>query len=223
VNSFVRQSVTSRRGLLAAAALALATVAALAPRPAVSAGDPSKGKALYAVCVACHGANGEGNKDVGGPRLAGRADWELGRQIENFKSGARAYDPKDTFGAQMKAIAPTLANSQAIDDVVAYIGTLKAPKPATTVTGNAAAGATAYAICAACHGTAGEGMQAQNAPKLAGQHDWYVVRQLQNFKARLRGAGPGDVFGTTMAPMALTLTDDTAIANVAAYIATFKE
>jgi cytochrome c oxidase subunit 2 len=212
-----------RRGSLAATVLAISSVAALAPRPAWSAGDPAKGKALYAVCVACHGANGEGNKDVGGPRLAGRADWELGRQIENFRSGARAYDPKDTFGAQMKAIAPTLANAQAIDDVVAYIGTLKAPKPATTVTGDATAGAAAYAICAACHGPAGEGMQAQNAPKLAGQHDWYVVRQLQNFKTRVRGAGPGDLFGPTMAPMALTLTDDAAIANVAAYIATFKE
>ena len=186
MNSSPWQSVTSRRGALAATALALATVTALAPRFAVSAGDPATGKALYAVCVARHGANGEGNKDVGGPRLAGRADWELGRQIESFKNGARAYDPKDAFGAQMKAIAPTLANSQAIDDVVAYIGTLK-------------------------------------APKLAGQHDWYVVRQLQNFKARVRGAGPGDVFGTTMAPMALTLADDAAIANVAAYIATFKE
>ena len=42
------------------------------------------------MCVACHGTSGEGSKDVGGARLAGRADWELGRQIENFKSGARA-------------------------------------------------------------------------------------------------------------------------------------
>ena len=213
----------TRRAAVAAVALPLLSVANLLASPALAAGDAGKGKALYAVCVACHGANGEGNKDVGGPRLAGRADWELARQIENFKSGARAYDPKDTFGAQMKAIAPTLANAQAVDDVVAYIGTLKAPKPPTTVTGNATAGATAYAICAACHGPAGEGMQAQNAPKLSGQHDWYIVRQLQNFKTRVRGAGPGDTFGTTMAPMALTLADDAAIANVAAYIATFKE
>ena len=218
-----RNAVTLHRRRFATAVLTTALTATFAPRLAHSAGDPEKGKALYAVCVACHGANGEGNKDLGGPRLAGRADWELVRQIENFKSGARAYDPKDTFGAQMKAIAATLANAQAVDDVAAYIGTLKAPKPATTVTGNVAAGATAYAICGACHGPAGEGMQAQNAPKLAGQHDWYVVRQLQNFKTRLRGAGPGDAFGTLMAPMALTLIDDAAVANVAAYIATFKD
>jgi cytochrome c oxidase subunit 2 len=186
-------------------------------------GDAARGQAAYVVCQACHGANAEGNKDLNAPRLAGLAAADLTRQIENFKNGARGYDASDAAAAQMKPIVQTLASAQAIADVVAYIGTLKAPAPAATVTGNAGAGATAYAICGACHGAAGEGNTAQNAPKLAGQHDWYVVKQLQNFKSGIRGKGPGDTFGPTMAPMALTLPDDAAIANVAAYIATLKE
>jgi cytochrome c oxidase subunit 2 len=187
------------------------------------AGDAERGKAAYVVCQACHGANAEGNKDLNAPRLAGLAPAELTRQIENFKSGARGYDASDAAAAQMKPIVQTLASAQAIADVVAYIGTLQAPSPAATVAGNVAAGAAAYAICAACHGAAGEGNAALNAPKLAGQHDWYIAKQLQNFKAGLRGKGPGDPFGPTMAPMALTLADDAAVANVAAYIATLKE
>lgn len=189
---------------------------------AQDAGDTARGKALYSVCQACHGANGEGNEELGSPRLAGQSAVDLTRQIQNFKSGARGYDARDVGAAQMKPILATLTTAQAVDDVVAYIGTLTATRPAATVTGDVAAGRTAYVICSACHGPAGEGNPAQNAPKLAGQHDWYIVKQLQNYKDGSRGKGAGDMFGTLMAPMALTLTNDAAIANVAAYIATLE-
>ena len=105
---------------------------------------------------------------------------------------------------------------------MAYIATLQSPDPAATVKGDAAAGKTAYTTCAACHGANGEGNQALNAPRLAGQHDWYVVRELQNFKSGLRGADAKDTFGAQMRPMAATLADDAAINNVATYIATLK-
>ena len=81
----------------------------------------------------------------------------------------------------------------------------------------------AYAICQACHGAQGEGNKALNAPKLAGQQDWYLVRQLQNFKAGIRGTHAKDMFGMQMRPMAMTLANDAAVNNVAAYIASLKE
>jgi len=74
----------------------------------------------------------------------------------------------------------------------------------------------------ACHGTNGEGNQALNAPKLGGLQDWYVARQLKNFKAGVRGSHAEDTFGKLMAPMAMVL-DDAAVNNVAAYIATLPE
>jgi cytochrome c oxidase subunit 2 len=60
-----------------------------------------------------------------------------------------------------------------------------------------------------------------NSPKLAGQEAWYLERQIKAFKEGIRGAAAGDMFGAQMAPMAKQLADDTAIANVVAYIGTF--
>ncbi len=39
-----------------------------------------------------------------------------------------------------------------------------------------------YKQCIACHGVKGEGNPAQKAPKLAGQHDWYIEKQLNDMK-----------------------------------------
>jgi len=89
--------------------------------------------------------------------------------------------------------------------------------------GNAAAGAANYAVCAACHGQQGEGLQALNAPKIAGQDDWYLRGQLQKYKARLRGVHEDDIYGRQMAPMANTLVNDAAIDNVIAHIGTLPD
>lgn len=79
-------------------------------------------------------------------------------------------------------------------------------------------GKTLYATCGACHGANAEGMEALNAPRLAGQEPWYLVRQMQNFKNGIRGNNPRDTYGMQMAPMAQLLTDDAAMEDVAAYI-----
>ncbi len=84
-------------------------------------GDAAKGKGLYATCAACHGAKGEGNAALNAPRLIGLPSWYLARQLNNFKSGVRGADPKDTYGAQMRPMAMMLADEQAIKDVVAFI------------------------------------------------------------------------------------------------------
>lgn len=88
--------------------------------------------------------------------------------------------------------------------------------------GDAAKGKTLFATCVACHGGGAEGNKALNAPRLAGQEDWYLVRQLKNFKDGIRGADPNDIYGQQMAPMAQLLPDDQAIADVVAYIETLK-
>jgi cytochrome c oxidase subunit 2 len=86
--------------------------------------------------------------------------------------------------------------------------------------GDAGAGKQAFATCAACHGAQGEGNPAMNAPKLTGLGDWYLQRQLKYFKQGIRGTHERDVHGKTMAAMAATLADATAIANVSAFIGT---
>ena len=89
--------------------------------------------------------------------------------------------------------------------------------------GDAAAGKPLYAVCAACHGAQAEGNAALHAPKLSGQGDWYLKRQLKYYKQGVRGAHAKDVFGKMMAPMAATLGDDAAINNVSAYIRTLPD
>ena len=114
-----------------------------------------------------------------------------------------------------------------VEDAQAYQAWLAShptfAQTATKPTGDAAAGKQLYAVCASCHGTQAEGNPALHAPKLSGQGDWYLQRQLKYFKQGVRGTHDKDVFGKMMAPMAATLANDTAIDNVSAYIKTLAD
>jgi len=209
------------------AGVSTASTASVEAAPAVTAavtvsGSAENGKTSFAVCVSCHGADGAGNKALNAPRISGQQEWYVARQIANFKTGIRGSHAEDIYGQQMRPMAMILANEQAVADVSAYLSTLKSAPAASTVKGDVAAGKTAYGICASCHGANGEGNKALNAPAIAGQHDWYIVRQLQNFKKKIRGSDAGDTYGQQMSPMAMILADDAAINNVAAYISTLK-
>ena len=61
--------------------------------------------------------------------------------------------------------------------------------------GDADAGKALYPVCTACHGAQGQGNQAMNAPKLAGQESWYLIKQMQLFQNDARGTAPGDMQG----------------------------
>jgi len=189
---------------------------------AQAAGNAAAGKPLYAVCAACHGSQAEGNPALHAPKLSGQGDWYLKRQLKYFKNGARGTHDKDVFGKMMAPMAATLGDDAAIDNVVAYINTLPdnpAPRTVTKTTTNAQR---LYVTCGACHGADGRGMQATNAPRLAGISDWYLVTQLKNFKQGIRGAHPKDMYGPQMASMAAILADDQAASDLVAYINTLR-
>ena len=57
-----------------------------------------------------------------------------------------------------------------------------------------------------------------NAPRLAGVNDWYLVRQLENFKEGIRGVHTTDAGGRQMAMVSNMLSDQQAIRDVVAYI-----
>ena len=100
---------------------------------------------------------------------------------------------------------------------------LEPEKPADRGTGDAAKGQAIFAVCSACHGPKAQGNVAQKAPKLTGQHAWYLTKQIKNFKGGVRGAHADDAEGKLMGPIAQTLADDSAIANVVAHIQTLSE
>src|SRR5271170_2016331 len=124
----------------------LATQPTYAQTRAAAPGDAAAGQASYAVCGACHGAQGEGNPLLNAPKLAGQAGWYLAHQLQDFKLGIR---DKEQFGQQMDAFAATLDDA-GIKNVVAYITSLPDAHPKDTVTGNEAKGAERYATCAYC-------------------------------------------------------------------------
>ncbi len=188
----------------------------------IAEGDPQRGKELFQVCAACHGQNGEGNKALNAPANGGQNEWYVIRQLKNFRSGIRGADPNDTYGIQMRPMAMSLTDEQAIEDVAAYVALLDEPNPAKTIEGDVNAGKKAFEPCIACHGEKGEGNKSLNAPRLSKQHDWYIVRQLQNFKAGIRGSHPKDIYGAQMRPMAQLLATDEQVNEVAAYLATLE-
>jgi len=65
-----------------------------------------------------------------------------------------------------------------------------------------------WAPCVACHGANAEGLPEMDAPALAGQHDWYLLRQLEQFADGQRGDHPEDIPGQQMRPFAQALDSD---------------
>jgi cytochrome c oxidase subunit 2 len=184
-------------------------------------GDVVAGKASYGACGACHGQRGEGNPAMNAPKLAGQGDWYLRRQIINYQQGIRGSHKDDIFGQQMASMAKILPDQAALRNVSAYINTFDDQPVAPTITGNADKGASLYVTCGACHGRQGEGSFALNAPRLAGQQDWYLKRQLSNFKAGIRGTHSKDQYGSQMILMAKMFGNEQAIDDLLAHINTF--
>lgn len=187
-----------------------------------AADDLAAGKASYAICASCHGQNGEGLKITNAPRISHLSSWYLTSSLKKFKTNERGYHKSDLNGAQMKAMAALLPNSKSINNVVAYIKTLKTNIALDKIEGDPAKGKTLYALCSSCHSPDGSGNEAMSAPRISGQHGWYTQRQLTAFKTGLRGTQKGDTTGAQMIPMASTLINDQAVADVVAYIQTLK-
>ena len=194
------------------------TYRALNAKPA---GDASVGAGQYGVCVTCHGQQGEGNVALNAPKLAGQSAWYLKRQIMNYKKGLRGTNEGDAFGSQMIGMVATLVDEQAVDNVVAHILTMPDnPAEATVTGGDAVEGASQYNVCAYCHGKDGMGVQALNAPRVAGMSDWYLERQLHYFRDDVRGSHLQDYYGFQMGLMGQSLYDEQAVKDLVAYINT---
>lgn len=104
-----------------------AYVATLPPVPPVDVGggDAARGQTAYAVCLACHGPDGMGNEQLKAPPIVRQGDWYIVAQLDNFKSGRRGAAEGDVTGMQMRGMSATLVDQQAVQDVAAYIRTLR--------------------------------------------------------------------------------------------------
>ena len=81
--------------------------------------------------------------------------------------------------------------------------------------GDAEAGKAKSAVCAACHGPDGNSMIDMN-PKIAGQHEKYIVKQLTEFKLASQTGGEEGRNNAVMNGMAAPLSEQD-MKDLAAY------
>ena len=183
--------------------------------------DLERGKELFQLCASCHGAEGEGNQLFLAPAIGGMPLWYLEGQLAKFRDGGRGTHFDDIEGMRMRPMALSLRDEHGDDlkDVAAFTASLPSVKPAPTLTGgDATKGQGYYAVCQACHGANGEGVEATNGPPMANQSDWYLQSSIERFKSGARGSAPNDPNGAVMRGMAMTLPDEQAIKDVIAYM-----
>jgi cytochrome c553 len=181
-----------------------------------------RGQELFQNCAPCHQADGSGNSVVGAPNIAGMKAWYVEEELEKFRAGARGMQFSDVEGMRMRPMAIGLVNEDDIKLVAQYVETMPPVRHASSMPGDAQAGAALFATCAACHGENGMGNKDLKAPQLAGVDDWYLATELRKYRGGVRGTSPLDREGRLMRPMARTLADEDAIRNVIAYIGTLK-
>lgn len=189
----------------------------------------SDGRTLYGTfCAACHGPDGEGRRypdadpfpAVANPDfLAVASDAFLMETLQRGRPGRRmpAWD-EDSGGLRPDELRKIIGHLRELGGVAEPAADARPPR---WVQGDAAAGEKRFtALCAGCHGTQGEGLQApalRNAGLLAAASDTYLVDTIR--RGRAGTPMPGFEQGSTTYP-ALAEED---IHAIVAFIRTWKE
>ena len=164
--------------------------------------DPVEaGKAAAASCGGCHGETGV-SKIPGMPSLIGLDPKYLVGAMQAYKSGRRNSDT-------MKAMLASVSDDS-FGDIALYYALQKPARAETPSPGDQAAGKSAAAPCAGCHGDTGVSASPVN-PSLAGQDAQYLAAALAAYKDGTRD-------DETMKEMVSAL-DDTGRKNMAAFFA----
>lgn len=79
-------------------------------------------------------------------------------------------------------------------------------------------GREAFETCVPCHNADGSGNPAVGAPNIAGMKSWYVEKELEKFRAGVRGMQFDDIEGMRMRPMAVSLPSEDDVRAVAHYV-----
>ncbi|MEE4376056.1 MAG: cytochrome c [Candidatus Competibacteraceae bacterium] len=171
---------------------------------AQAAGDPAAGEYKFKTCAGCHAIAGYTNvyPSYHVPRLGGQ-------HPEYIIAALKAYQAGDRQHPTMHANAYSLSE-QDMADIAAYVANFGPAEDAPPVQGNAAAGKKIAANCVACHGQDGNGPD-PNFPRLAGQHEDYLLKVLQEYHQGTRN-------NAIMKGMVATLSEQD-LADLAAFYA----
>lgn len=171
---------------------------------AQAAGDPVAGKAKFATCAGCHAIPGYTNAypTYHVPRLGGQHPDYIVAALKAYQAGERRHPT-------MHANAFSL-NEQDMRDIAAYLTSFQPAAAPYPVQGDVAAGKIKSAACAACHGPDGNA-NIPLYPRLAGQHEDYLRKVLQDYQSGARQNAIMKGLATPLSPQD--------IADLAAYFA----
>jgi cytochrome c553 len=143
------------------------------------------------VCNACHGEGGDSKSPIY-PKLAGQPAIYLADQMRAFRALKRSDSSAQAYMWGISA----LLDEPTIEGLAEYYEMQpstsgKPGKPALMEKGrhifDEGIPANNVRACAKCHGEDGEGESV--FPRIAGQHAEYIVKQLQEFRTKLRPHG----------------------------------
>ena len=122
-------------------------------------------------------------------------------------------------------MARTLRKDEDLAAVAAYVASLPPARPESEIHGgDPERGKAHYALCGSCHAVDGSGNQQMSSPALRYASDWYLLSQLEKYRAGVRGANPiSNPNGALMGQLAMTLPDEQALKDVVAHIMTLSE
>jgi cytochrome c553 len=148
-----------------------AAAAQPAPAPTALQGDPHRGKELSYTCLGCHGIDGYRNAypDYSVPKLEGQNPEYLASALHDYRKGDRSH-------MTMHSQASELSDQDIADIAVFFAG-----KPLTATGKAQGAPPKAAMLCTSCHGQDGVAVTPMY-PSLAGQHEDYLVRALQEYQ-----------------------------------------
>ena len=178
-------------------AVLAAAFVGLIPNLLLAQGDAAAGQAKSALCATCHGADGNSPLAIN-PKLAGQSARYMVKQLQDFKSGARA-------GVTMAAMVLSLSD-QDMEDIAAWYSsqqpTLQGADPESLELAErlyrAGNSEIAVAACSACHSPTGKGNAPAGFPSLSGQHAEYTLQQLKDFRSGVRQNDGGEMMRTVV-------------------------
>jgi cytochrome c553 len=176
----------------------LVLACSIAFSPAIAGMIDKEGMAEWEICAMCHSLNGI-SRMAKFPKLAGQKSAYISKQFIDFYNGRRSND-----GGQMEAIT-TEVDIASVDSIANYFSQL--PPPAAAELGSDTESLLLFSegekvfykgvkntpACAKCHDRSLDSKQqkivessmelGQIAPWLFGQHQDYLVKQLEDFKS----------------------------------------
>ncbi len=94
--------------------------------PVNALGDMAAGKQIYeGNCASCHGYAAKGSMAVYAPNLAILSPWYIKDQMRAYQNGWRGGDDSTTRAKFMRSIARQVTTPKQLDDLVAYIASLR--------------------------------------------------------------------------------------------------